>query len=98
MNKSATDRNPILVDFCQSLLTFFKNIRLSSTERRHLITSILPDFRASKERFTQMVDVARNKHQIDNFKRQMSGAGFTNITIKSLDNEGVPVAWNIHAN
>ena len=99
MNKPSNDRNPILVDFCQSLLTFFKNIRLSSTERRHLITSILPDFRASKERFTQMVDVARNKHQIDNFKRQMSGAGFTNITIiKPLDNEGVPVAWNIHAN
>jgi len=97
MNKPSNDRNPILVDFCQSLLTFFKNIRLSSTERRHLITSILPDFRASKERFTQMVDVARNKHQIDNFKRQMSGAGFTNIIIKPLNNEGVPVAWNIHA-
>jgi ribosomal protein S12 methylthiotransferase accessory factor YcaO len=44
-----------------------------------------------------MVDVARNKQQIDNFKRQMSGAGFTNIIIKPLNNEGVPVAWNIHA-
>ena len=98
MNKSATDRNPILVDFCQALLTFFKNIRLSSKERMYLISSILPDFYASKERFTQMVDVARNKQQIDNFKRQMSSAGFTNIIIKPLNNEGVPVAWDIHAN
>ena len=97
MNKAAADRNPILVDFCQALLTFFKKIRLSPDERNQLITSILPDFYASKERFTQMVDVARNKQQIDNFKRQMSGAGFTNIIIKPLNNEGVPVAWNIHA-
>ena len=97
MNKPTTERNPILVDFCQALLTFFKKIRLPVEGRTRLITSILPDFHASKERFSQMVDVARNKRQIDNFKRQMSGAGFTNIIIRPLHNEGVPVAWNINA-
>jgi SAM-dependent methyltransferase len=97
MNKPTTERNPIMVDFCQALLTFFKQIRLPVEERARLITGILPDFYASKERFSQMVDVARNKRQIDNFKRQMSGAGFTNIKIHPLHNEGVPVAWNIHA-
>ena len=97
MNKSATERNPILVDFCQALLTFFKKIKLPPTERLQIIDSILPDFHASKERFTQMVDVARNQQQIENFKRQMSDAGFTNIDIQPLNNEGVPVAWNIHA-
>ena len=97
MNKPTTERNPIMVDFCQALLTFFKQIRLPVEERARLITEILPDFYASKERFSQMVDVARNKRQIDNFKRQMSGAGFTNIKIHPLHNEGVPVAWNIHA-
>ena len=97
MNKPTTERNPIMVDFCQALLTFFKQIRLPVEERARLITGILPDFYASKERFSQMVDVARNKRQIDNFKRQMSGAGFTNIKINPLHNEGVPVAWNIHA-
>ena len=81
MNKPTTERNPIMVDFCQALLTFFKQIRLPVEERARLITGILPDFYASKERFSQMVDVARNKRQIDNFKRQMSGAGFTNIKI-----------------
>tara|TARA_B100000780_G_scaffold265622_1_gene221184 strand:- start:2246 stop:3181 length:936 start_codon:yes stop_codon:yes gene_type:complete len=97
MNKSAPERNPILVDFCQALLAFFKQIRLPSERRIQLITSILPDFHASKERFSQMVDVARNKSQIANFKRQLSGAGFTDIRIHPLNNEGVPVAWNIHA-
>jgi len=97
MNKPTTERNPIMVDFCQALLTFFKQIRLPVEERARLITGILPDFYASKDRFSQMVDVARNKRQIDNFKRQMSGAGFTNIKIHPLHNEGVPVAWNIHA-
>jgi len=97
MNKSATARNPILVDFSQSTLAFFKKIRQPEQSRRDFIDSILPDFRASKERFEQMVNVARNYEQITIFETQLADAGFTDIKISPINNEGVPVAWNIHA-
>lgn len=98
MNKSDAERNPILVDFSQSALAFFKKIRQPEQSRRDFIDSILPDFHASKERFQQMVNVARNDKQIKIFETQLTNAGFTNIEIHPINNEGAPVAWNIHAN
>lgn len=98
MNKSDAERNPILVDFSQSALAFFKKIRQPEQSRRDFIDSILPDFHASKERFHQMVNVARNDKQIKIFESQLTNAGFTNIEIHPINNEGAPVAWNIHAN
>ncbi|MCS5594830.1 MAG: class I SAM-dependent methyltransferase [Porticoccaceae bacterium] len=98
MNKSTAERNPILVDFSQSVLAFFKKIRQPEHQRRDFIDSILPDFHASKERFVQMVNVARNDTEIKTFQTQLTDAGFTNIKINPINNEGVPVAWNVHAN
>jgi SAM-dependent methyltransferase len=98
MNKSTAERNPILVDFSQSVLAFFKKIRQTEHQRRDFIDSILPDFHASKERFAQMVNVARNDTEIKTFETQLTDAGFTNIKINPINNEGVPVAWNVHAN
>jgi SAM-dependent methyltransferase len=98
MNKSTEERNPILVDFSQSVLLFFKKVRETEQQRRDFIDGILPDFHASKERFTQMVNVARNDKQIETFKTQLMDAGFNNVKIDPINNEGVPVAWNVHAN
>jgi|TARA_B100000795_G_scaffold121721_1_gene90604 SAM-dependent methyltransferase len=98
MNQSTAERNPILVDFSQSILAFFKKIRLPEQQRRDFIDGILPDFHASKERFFQMVKVARNDKQIKAFKTQLTDAGFINVKIDPINNEGVPVAWNVHAN
>lgn len=98
MNKSTAERNPILVDFSQNVLLFFKKVRETEQQRRDFIDGILPDFHASKERFTQMVNVARNDKQIETFKTQLMDAGFNNVKIAPINNEGVPVAWNVHAN
>ena len=98
MNKSTEERNPMLVDFSQSVLLFFKKVRETEQQRRDFIDGILPDFHASKERFTQMVNVARNDKQIETFKTQLMDAGFNNVKIDPINNEGVPVAWNVHAN
>ena len=98
MNKSDAERNPILVDFSQNALAFFKKIRQPEQSRRDFIDGILPDFHASKERFNQMVNVARNLEQITIFETQLIDAGFSNVKINPINNEGVPVAWNIHAN
>ena len=75
MNQAADKRNPVMVDFCQIMLVFFKKIRNSANEREKYIDSIMPDFTASKERFLQMINVAKNKKEIDIFKTKMEASG-----------------------
>lgn len=97
MNEDPKNRNPILVDFCQHLLVFFKKIKCSQTERDNHIESIIPDFIASKERFMQMVNVAKNTEQIKIFSHDLKEVGFSNINISKLSTQGSPVAWEVQA-
>jgi ubiquinone/menaquinone biosynthesis C-methylase UbiE len=98
MNQEPADRNPILVDFSRAVLTYFKKLKQPKNERLDYISGILVDFHSSKERFRQMVDVARSDQEIQEFKQQLAEAGFENITINALQKDGAPVAWNINAN
>jgi len=98
MNESSDDRNPILVDFCVMVLGFFKKIQQPRQERKDYLESIMPDFYASKERFRQMVEVARNADEIEIFKENMTNAGFSEVIIEPMNKDGKPVAWKITAN
>lgn len=97
MHIEAERRNPIMVDFCQAVLTFFKKLKLPEQERRAYLESILEDFHSSKERFRQMVDVARDEDEIKQFEIQLKNAGFNDIITRILNKDGAPVAWNIKA-
>lgn len=97
MNQPSSSRNPIMVDFSVSLLGYFKKIQQAKSERKAHIASILPDFKSSKERFRQMVDVARDEAAIEDFKQKMSDSGFSGIIIEPLNLDGKPVAWKIFA-
>ena len=97
MNLDQSERNPISVDFAKAVLTYFKKLRLSEVGRQAYISGILVDFHSSKERFRQMVDVARNEEEIKEFEQKLSLAGFNNVTAKELLKDGAPVAWNIKA-
>ena len=97
MDAGPEERNPISVDFAKAALSYFKKLRLSEADRKTYIDGILVDFHSSKERFRQMVDVARNEEQIKEFEQQLAAAGFTNVTAKPLLKDGAPVAWNIKA-
>ena len=97
MSESPNQRNPIMVDFCQKILLFFKKIRDSKLERKNHIDSIMPDFVASKERFLQMVNVAKNKKEMDIFKTKMEASGFKNVIINPVEIERGPVAWSVQA-
>ena len=97
MNQAADKRNPVMVDFCQIMLVFFKKIRNSANEREKYIDSIMPDFTASKERFLQMVNVAKNKKEIDIFKTKMEASGCKNVIINPVITERGPVAWSVQA-
>ena len=97
MNKPASSRNPILVDFSVATLGFFKIIQQSKSDRKDYLDSILPDFYSSKERFSQMVNVARDEQGIKTFKKNMVDAGFSEVIIESMDKDEKPVAWKITA-
>ena len=97
MNQAADKRNPVMVDFCSIVLVFFKRIKGSKDERKKHIDSIMPDFVASKERFLQMVNVAKNEKEIDIFKSKMEASGFKNVIIKPVITERGPVAWSVQA-
>lgn len=97
MNLDQSERNPISVDFAKAVLTYFKKLRLSEVDRQAYISGILVDFHSSKERFRQMVDVARNQEEIKEFEQKLALAGFNNVTAKELLKDGAPVAWNIKA-
>ncbi|MGB1868274.1 MAG: class I SAM-dependent methyltransferase [Porticoccaceae bacterium] len=97
MNMEPSERNPILVDFARAVLTYFKKLRLSVADREAYISGILVDFHSSKERFRQMVEVARDEQQIQAFEQQLAAAGFSDISVKALLKDGAPVAWNIKA-
>ena len=58
----------------------------------------MPDFYASKERFRQMVEVARNTDEIEIFRENMTNAGFSEVIIEPMNKDGKPVAWKITAN
>ena len=97
MNKPPSSRNPILVDFSVATLGFFKIIQQSKSDRKDYLDSILPDFYSSKERFSQMVNVARDEQEIKTFEKNMVDAGFSEVIIDSLDKDEKPVAWKITA-
>ena len=97
MNKPASSRNPILVDFSVATLGFFKIIQQSKSDRKDYLDSILPDFYSSKERFSQMVNVARDEQEIKTFEKNMVDAGFSEVIIESMDKDEKPVAWKITA-
>ena len=97
MNKPASSRNPILVDFSVATLGFFKIIQQSKSDRKDYLDSILPDFYSSKERFYQMVNVARDEQEIKTFEKNMVDAGFSEVIIESMDKDEKPVAWKITA-
>jgi SAM-dependent methyltransferase len=97
MNKPASSRNPILVDFSVATLGFFKIIQQSKSDRKDYLDSILPDFYSSKERFSQMVNVARDEQEIKTFEKNMIDAGFSEVIIESMDKDEKPVAWKITA-
>jgi len=97
MNKPASSRNPILVDFSVATLGFFKIIQQSKSDRKDYLDSILPDFYSSKERFSQMVNVARDEQEIKTFEKNMVDAGFSEVIIESMDKDEKPVAWKIIA-
>jgi SAM-dependent methyltransferase len=98
MNKPPSSRNPILVDFSVATLGFFKIIQQSKSDRKDYLDSILPDFYSSKERFSQMVNVARDEQEIKTFEKNMVDAGFSEVIIESMDKDEKPVAWKITAN
>jgi len=98
MNVKPSDRNPILLDFANAVLVYFKKLRLTRLERKTYIESILIDFHASKERFRQMVNVARDDRSIGDVEALLQQSGFNNISVSVLTNQGEPVAWNIKAN
>lgn len=97
MNKPASSRNPILVDFSVATLGFFKIIQQSKSDRKDYLDSILPDFHSSKERFSQMANVARDEQEIKTFEKNMVDAGFSEVIIESMDKDEKPVAWKITA-
>ena len=97
MNKPASSRTPILVDFSVATLGFFKIIQQSKSDRKDYLDSILPDFYSSKERFSQMVNVARDEQEIKIFEKNMVDAGFSEVIIESMDKDEKPVAWKITA-
>ena len=97
MNKPPSSRNPILVDFSVATLGFFKIIQQSKSDRKDYLDSILPDFYSSKERFSQMVNVARDEQEIKTFEKNMVDAGFSEVIIESMDKDEKPVAWKITA-
>ena len=97
MNKPPSSRNPILVDFSVATLGFFKIIQQSKSDRKNYLDSILPDFYSSKERFSQMVNVARDEQEIKTFKKNMVDAGFSEVIIEPMDKDEKPVAWKITA-
>jgi len=97
MNKPASSRNHILVDFSVATLGFFKIIQQSKSDRKDYLDSILPDFYSSKERFSQMVNVARDEQEIKTFEKNMVDAGFSEVIIESMDKDEKPVAWKITA-
>jgi hypothetical protein len=97
MNKPPSSRNPILVDFSVATLGFFKIIQQPKSDRKDYLDSILPDFYSSKERFSQMVNVARDKQEIKTFEKNMVDAGFSEVIIDSMDKDEKPVAWKITA-
>jgi SAM-dependent methyltransferase len=97
MNKPPSSRNPILVDFSVATLGFFKIIQQSKSDRKEYLESILPDFYSSKERFSQMVNVARDEQEIKTFEKNMVGAGFSEVIIDSMKKDEKPVAWKISA-
>jgi SAM-dependent methyltransferase len=97
MNTEQSERNPILVDFSQALLGYFKQIRSSAEQRAAYICAIMEDFHASKERYRQMVSVARDEKQIDTFRSDLNGAGFMDVDILVLQKDGRPVAWYVSA-
>lgn len=97
MNTEQSERNPILVDFSQALLEYFKQIRSSSIQRSTYIAGIMQDFHASKERYRQMVSVARDEKKIDTFRSDLASAGFKDVDILVLQKDGRPVAWYVSA-
>ncbi|WP_298634694.1 class I SAM-dependent methyltransferase [uncultured Umboniibacter sp.] len=97
MNVDPESRNPILVDFVTQVLLYFKHIRDDTKSRKLRINSILPDFEASKERFRQMVEVAKDEKGAEAICQQFRDVGFAKVHKQSLEHEGAPVAWAITA-
>lgn len=97
MNQAPDKRNQVLVDFCSIVLVFFKKIKGSKDERKKHIDSIMPDFTASNERSLQMINVAKNRQEIDIFKTKMEASGFKNVIINPVITERGPVAWSVQA-
>lgn len=89
-------RNFIAIDFVQKLLGYFKIIRSTSEQRKDYIGSIEPDFRASKERFEQMVSVAMGNADINLLTQKMIDRGFTVQQTTTIMNEGRDTAWYVH--
>ena len=97
INVEPAQRNPILIDFAGAVLLYFKKLRLSKQERQLYLDSIMLDFQASQERFKQMVNVACDEQSIFSVEALLARSGFKSVRVSVLDNQGVPVAWNIQA-
>lgn len=97
VNVDEAERNAILVDFCQQVLRYFKMLREDAGTRADYLDSIVPDFRASEERFKQMLSVAKTEEEIKRLVDFVESRGFSSVFFKEVEYKGRPVAWEINA-
>ncbi|NVK12117.1 MAG: hypothetical protein HWD83_08955 [Gammaproteobacteria bacterium] len=97
VNVDESDRNAILVDFCQQVLRYFKILRQDSASRAQYIDAIMPDFQASEERFKQMLSVAKTEEDAKSLVDRLTEAGFGQVSLREVEFKGRAVAWEISA-
>jgi len=97
MNRPADQRNAISVDLAMNVLGYFKIIRQDAKSRAELIGGLMPSFRASQERFKQMLAVAKGQAGIEELAQELKEAGFGKVDYSVVEENNREVAWSVSA-
>jgi ubiquinone/menaquinone biosynthesis C-methylase UbiE len=89
--------NATMFEFMNDALKFFKMMGAPSQDRRHFISSLEKEHRASHERFTQMVSVAFNDSGIKNLQAKLDELGFTGTRASVIHTKNDILAWDLSA-
>jgi ubiquinone/menaquinone biosynthesis C-methylase UbiE len=89
--------NATMFEFMNDALKFFKMMGAPSQDRRHFISSLEKEHKASHERFQQMVSVAFNDNSIENLQAKLDELGFTKIEASVIYSKDDVLAWELRS-
>ncbi len=89
--------NAFMFEQMSHALKFFKVIRANTAERKQFIKELKLEALASKARHQQMVAVALDSRQIEEFKDKLFGVGFVRVACETILQGNEVLGWKISA-